>query len=126
MALAVRLLPFGMVLVIGMQTAQAKQCSAAMPSDPQGHWSYRFIDGRKCWYQGENKLSKSLLHWPDETSALPPSVKELPPPKKETISTLAEKPNNRSYPEACCRPEIEGSDSFEARWRGLETTLVKN
>jgi hypothetical protein len=126
MALAVRLLPFGMVLLIGMQTAQAKQCSAAMPSDPQGRWwSYRFIDGRKCWYEGKPMLSKSLLHWPDETSALPPSVRELPPPKKETISTLAETPNIRSDREACCRAEIEGSDSFEARWRGLETTLVK-
>ena len=31
-----RLLPFGMVLLLGMQTAQAKQCSAAMPPNPQG------------------------------------------------------------------------------------------
>jgi hypothetical protein len=46
--------------------------------------------------------------------------------KKETISALAEKPNNRFDPEACCRPEIDGSDSFEARWRALKTTLVKN
>ena len=125
-ALAARLFPFGMVLLIGMQTAQAKQCSAALPSDPQGHWSYRLIDGRKCWYQGENKLSKSLLQWPEETSGLSPSVKELPPSKTATIGTVAEKPNNRSDPgDGCCRPEIEDFDSFEARWRGLETTLAK-
>ena len=69
MALAVRLLPPGMFLLVGMKTAQAMECSAAIPSHPQGHWSYRLIDGRKCWYQGENNLSKSLLRWPGETSA---------------------------------------------------------
>src|SRR5216684_2396402 len=68
-ALAVRLLPFGMLLLVGIQTAQAIECSVEMPSNPSGHWSYRLIDGRKCWYQGQNNLSKSLLQWPGETSA---------------------------------------------------------
>jgi hypothetical protein len=124
MALAVRLLPFGMVLLIGMQTAQATQCSTAMPSHPQGHWSYRLIDGRKCWYQGENNLSKSLLRWPDETSArsAPEDALALAvsPPVKKTIRTVAEKPNRRSDPDAL------DPDSFDARWRDLETMLFKN
>ncbi len=111
MALAVRLLPLGMFLFTGMQTAQAIECSAAIPSHPQGHWSYRYpqghwsyrlIDGRKCWYQGENNLSKSLLRWPGETSArsAPDDALALAilPPVKE---------------------KIEESDSFEARWRNL-------
>src|SRR5258706_15846902 len=122
-----RLLPFGMVLLLGMQTAQAKQCSAAVPPDPQGHWSYRFIDGRKCWYQGENMLSKSLLHWPEEeASALSPSGKELPLPDKEPVSAIMEKPKNTFDPDACCGPVMEDSNSSEARWGGLETMLVKN
>ncbi len=123
-ACVARLLPLGMVLLIGVQTAQAKQCSAAVPPDPQGHWSYRFIDGRKCWYQGENNLSKSLLQWPEQTSALSPSSEteslpdeELMPPVRETVSASSGKPNNQSKPD---------SDSFEARWRGLEMTRVKN
>jgi hypothetical protein len=132
MALAVRILPFGIVLLIGMQTAQAKECSAAMPSHPQGYWSYRLIDGRKCWYQGENNLSKSLLRWPGEASV--PSAPEdalalagkVSPPVKENIRTAPEKPNHLSVPDACCRPEIEDLDSFEARWRGLETTPAKD
>jgi hypothetical protein len=120
MVLAVRLLLFGAVLLIGVQTAQAKQqCSAALPADPQGHWSYRFIDGRKCWYQGENNLSKSLLEWPQQPSALSPfsetqaRLDEEMPPVKQTISTSSEKPQNQSGPDP---------DSFEARWRGLETS----
>jgi hypothetical protein len=121
-ALVVRLLPFGMLLLIGMQTAQAIECSVEMPSNPSGHWSYRLIDGRKCWYQGQNNLSKSLLQWPGETSA--PSTPDdalalagkVSPAVKENI-TAAEKPNHRSDADACCRPELKNLDSFEARWR---------
>ena len=122
-AIAARLLPFGMVLLIGMQTAQARECSTAMPSHLQGHWSYRLIDGRKCWYQGQNNLSKSLLQWPGETSA--PSTPDnalalagkVSPAVKENTETIAEKPNHRSDADACCRPELKNFDSFEARWR---------
>src|SRR6266853_2273464 len=123
MALAVRLLPLGMFLLTGMQPAQAIECSAAIPSHPQGHWSYRLIDGRKCWYQGQNNLSKSLLQWPGETSA--PSTPDnalalagkISPAAKENTETIAEKPNQRSDADACCRPELKNLDSFEARWR---------
>lgn len=45
--------------------AQAKQCSAERPSNARTYWSYRLIDGRKCWYEGKPMLSKSLLHWPE-------------------------------------------------------------
>ena len=74
---------------IGMPTAQAKQqCSAAMPSNPHGRWwSYRFIDGRKCWYEGKPKLSKSLLEWPKQASAQPNSDGEL-------ANALTDKPSS--------------------------------
>src|SRR5215218_6305994 len=48
---------------------QAKQCSAERPSDARSYWSYRVIDGRKCWYEGKPMLSKSLLHWAASASA---------------------------------------------------------
>jgi hypothetical protein len=64
---------------IGTTTAQAKQqCSVAVPSDTHGQWwSYRLIDGRKCWYEGKPGLSKSLLEWPKETSEQPGSSREV-------------------------------------------------
>jgi hypothetical protein len=42
---------------------QAKQCSTERPPNARSYWSYRLIDGRKCWYEGKPMLSKSLLHW---------------------------------------------------------------
>jgi hypothetical protein len=85
-------------LSIGMPSAQAKQqCSASMPSNPQRWWSYRLIDGRKCWYEGKPMLSKSLLEWPKQASA------QL---------VLTNRPNDPLNSQASTDTE-----SFEARWR---------
>src|SRR3984957_20309043 len=51
-------------LPVAMPYAQAKQqCNLAMPSNPHSSWwSYRIIDGRKCWYEGApgwNSVRKS-------------------------------------------------------------------
>jgi len=56
--------------------AQAKQCSAERPSNARTYWSYRLIDGRKCWYEGKPMLSKSLLHWPEGRTAQVSSRRE--------------------------------------------------
>jgi hypothetical protein len=93
---------------IGMPTAQAKQqCSASMPSNPQRFWSYRVIDGRKCWYEGKPMLSKSLLEWPKQASA------QLDP-KGELASVFTDKPNDPLNSQVWASTD---SDSFEARWR---------
>jgi hypothetical protein len=101
---------------IEVATAQAKQqCSAAMPSNPQGHWwSYRLIDGRKCWYEGKPGLSKSLLEWPNKVSAQPASGEEV-------ASTVPEKFRNPRDSQAWA-PNSQARaptdpDTFETRWR---------
>ena len=98
------------LLSIGMANAQAKQqCSATAPSNPHGHsWSYRLIDGRKCWYEGEPMLSKSLLEWPKEASAQPVSNRE------EDASAVKQSPGNPLDSQARA---LKDSDTFEARWR---------
>src|SRR6267142_3785975 len=101
---------------IGMTTAQAKQqCSVAVPSDTHGQWwSYRLIDGRKCWYEGKPGLSKSLLEWTVEVSAPPASGEEVastvPEKARNPLNSQAWAPN--SQPRAPSDP-----DTFEARWR---------
>jgi hypothetical protein len=114
-AFVARILPLGIVLPVEMHAAEAKRCSAAEPSNLQKHWSYRLIDGRKCWYEGDNNFPKSLLQWPGQTSplsafdkAVPGTEEERPlPPATQTESPPAE-PNNQS--------DVE---SFDARWRSL-------
>jgi hypothetical protein len=97
------------ILSVGIPNAQAKQqCSAAIPSHPHGHWwSYRLIDGQKCWYEGKPMLSKSLLEWPKEASARPVS-------KAEVTSVASETPGNPLDSQARA---LKDPDTFEARWR---------
>jgi hypothetical protein len=101
---------------IEVPIAQAgQQCSAAMPSDPRGHWwSYRLIDGRKCWYEGKPGLSKSLLEWPKEVSAQTASgegiTNAVPEKPRNSLDSQAWAPNTQAW--APTAP-----DTFETRWR---------
>lgn len=83
---------------------QAKQCSAERPSDAQSYWSYRLIDGRKCWYEGKPMLSKSLLHWTASSRAVPAN------PRPSSGSQSA-KPRNALDAQA----SISDGDAAEAK-----------
>jgi hypothetical protein len=101
---------------IEVSIAQAKHpCSAAMPSNPQGHWwSYRLIDERKCWYEGKPGLSKSLLEWPVEAPARPTSDEEV----TSTVPETARNPlNSQAWAPSSQVRAPSDPDSFEARWR---------
>jgi hypothetical protein len=97
------------LLPVGMPNAQAKQqCSAATPSNPHGRWwSYRLIDGRKCWYEGKPMLSKSLLEWSKEASPQPVSAGQV-------ATSVTERPGNPLDSQAWALKDFE---TFEARWR---------
>ncbi|HEY9452293.1 MAG TPA: hypothetical protein VIR82_06460 [Bradyrhizobium sp.] len=103
------------LLSVGVPDAQAKQqCRGAAPSNPHGEWwSYRLIDGRKCWYQGKPMLSKALLEWPREVSAR--SV-----PKENVSATVTQNPGNPLDAQALMDAGVRAlkdSETFEAKWR---------
>ncbi|WP_426529699.1 hypothetical protein [Bradyrhizobium sp. McL0615] len=95
---------------IGMLTAQAKapirECSASA-SKTQGHWSWRLIDGRKCWYAGKTVIPKSLLRW---AAAAPAQA------KVKVASPVSVATEKRSGPMDAQARMID-DDSFESRWR---------
>ena len=93
---------------IGTQTAQAKQkCSAAWPAHPEGFWSWRLIDGRKCWYEGQPMLSKSSLEWPEQAPAKSHSSENVASARTEKSANLFD-----------AQPLVpDNPDTFEARWR---------
>jgi hypothetical protein len=112
------LLPIGAVFFAGMPKAQAKECSVTMPSHPKGFWSYRLIDGRKCWYEGKPMLSKSLLRWPAQAPA--------PSASAAGATRLATERSDDFDPDKCCWPALDESNTFEERWRGVNARMEKN
>jgi hypothetical protein len=109
----------GLVVLIGMQAAVAKQCSAEMPAIPPRHWSYRLIDGRKCWYEGENNFPKALLQWPEQTDVLSAFDKMEPPTVDPPAGVQTLVPPAPPHDEP-------GSASFDARWQALDMTHLRN
>jgi hypothetical protein len=86
-----------------LSVAHAKQCSVEPPANARSFWSYRLIDGRKCWYEGKPMLSKSLLEWP------PAQALAAPPSHAEPDSRKALMIENSLV--------LNDNDGFEARWR---------
>jgi hypothetical protein len=125
--------------------AQVRQCSAS-PSKTQGHWSWRLIDGRKCWYAGKTVIAKSSLRWPAaapaqakaaqaktleakavDVKAVDVKAGNLTPadveaaqvrPAPTTVGVVTEKRSNPMDAQA----RMLDDDSFESRWRARVST----
>ena len=93
----------------GVANAKPMECSVARPSNAQGYWSWRLIDGRKCWYAGRTMISKSQLQWPAKAS-VPAKADTTPAPA--TVAT-----EKRSDPLDAQARMLDYANSFEARWR---------
>jgi hypothetical protein len=85
--------------------AQAKQCSTERPPNARSYWSYRLIDGRKCWYEGKPMLSKTLLYWPTSQTAQTASRSQsniIPANRYNLLDAQASIPSD---PETKAKPE---------------------
>ena len=94
--------------------AHAKQCSSDRPANARSYWSYRLIDGRKCWYEGKPLLAKSSLHWPLARARQATDDREpvLPENYYNLLDAQASIPDN--------------SEGFEARWRSRFLEAIEN
>ena len=101
----------------GVANAKAMECSVARPSSAHGYWSWRLIDGRKCWYAGKTMISKSLLQWPAKA---PVQAKADSVPVKIVPVTVATE--KRSDPLDAHARLLDYANSFEARWRARAIT----
>ena len=103
----------------GGANAKGVECSVARPSHGHGHWSWRLIDGRKCWYSGKTMISKSLLQWPAKASV---QAKADPKPVPVTIVPVTVVTEKRSDPLDAQARMLDYANSFEARWRARAVT----
>jgi hypothetical protein len=108
----------------GGANAKSVECSVVRPSNGHGYWSWRLIDGRKCWYAGKTMISKSLLQWPVKTSV---QAKADPMLARVTVVPVTVVPatgptEKRSDPLDAQARLLEYASSFEARWRARAIT----
>jgi hypothetical protein len=103
----------------GGANAKAVECSVARPSNAQGYWSWRLIDGRKCWYLGKTMISKSLLQWPAKVSV---QAKADPKPVPVTVVPVTVVTGKLSDPLEAQARMLDYANSFEARWRARAIT----
>ena len=96
------------ILFVSINNAQAIECQTSA-QDGEGHWAWRLIDGRQCWYKGAGGMDKSLLHWSaaEGTSDKPKvgqaqAMSEVQPAPPEILKMLPVTP-----------PQL----TFEDRWR---------
>jgi hypothetical protein len=110
------------LLSTGGANAKGVDCSVARPSNTHVYWSWRLIDGRKCWYAGKTMISKSQLQWPAKTSV---QAKADPKPARVTVVPVTVVPvatEKRSDPFEAQARLLEYANSFEARWRARAIT----
>ena len=107
------------LLPINAPAAQIKECRASVPARAQGHWSWRLIDGRKCWYAGKIVIPKSALRWPAITpaQAKAPAVAPAVQAKAAEPATVGLVTDKRSDPLSARAQMTDDADSFESRWQ---------
>ena len=106
---------------IGGANAKAMECSVARPSHTQVYWSWRLIDGRKCWYAGKTMISKSLLQWPAKASVQAKADKASVPVPVTVVPVTVVTEKSSDPLDAQARM-LDYANSFEARWRARAIT----
>jgi hypothetical protein len=93
--------------------ASAIECKPEMPTTRSGYWSWRIIDGKRCWYPGRPGMEKANLQWP-KSAPTPPPIKAKNEASREAH---AEKVSPEAY---SAKAQSYSSDpeelSFEQRW----------
>ena len=106
----------------GEANAKALECSVARPSSAQGYWSWRLIDGRKCWYAGKTMISKSLLQWPAKASVQAKADTATVRVTVVPVTVVPVATEKRSDPRDAQARMLDYANSFEARWRARAIT----
>jgi hypothetical protein len=97
---------------LGSSSAWAIDCLSA-PGDPKSGWySWREIEGRRCWFQKTGAMPpKSQLHWPAKVRQEARSIEPAPPSKERTEPVAVAPPQadttNRPEPKAQTLPQFK-------------------
>jgi hypothetical protein len=74
------------------------ECRSAKPAGARDYWSWREIEGRRCWYPGRRGLAKDLLRWSRSSVRVAPAttpgeVESTIPPTADFSGTFVDRWN---------------------------------
>ena len=59
----IKIMPVAVLLLMSTSAHAVTICQSGRTEGGTGHWYWREIDNRKCWYQGTRVLPKTELIW---------------------------------------------------------------
>jgi hypothetical protein len=106
-----------LALEVMLPAAQAETIECRARPETREYWSWREIDGRRCWFKGHRSISKKLLSWgprtPSEGIELDPTTAN--PTTARPSGSPGEPVEVREHSEAV----ISSIRPFETAWRNL-------
>ena len=114
-----------LALEVTLPTAKAETIECRARPETREYWSWREIDGRRCWYKGHRSISKKLLSWGPRTPAEgteldPTTTPNLPQMSSGRPSGSPGEPVEvREHPEAL----VSSIGSFDTAWRNLTADM---
>jgi hypothetical protein len=114
-----------LALEVMLPAAKAETIECRARPETREYWSWREIDGRRCWYKGHRSISKKLLSWGPRTPAEgieldPTTTPNLPQMSSGRQSgTPGELVEVREHPEA----PVNSIGPFETAWRNSMADL---
>jgi hypothetical protein len=119
----------GLILLLSTTVAQAGPLVACQNSRDRDstYWSWREIDGKKCWYRGRPGKSKSELRWggavpltPQENAVPPPTAMVVRPEVKDS----SKPPSNLGSASPILAPALT-AEQLVAVGRNRDITEIK-
>jgi hypothetical protein len=114
-----------LALEVTLPTAKAETIECRARPETREYWSWREIDGRRCWFKGHRSISKKLLSWGPRTPAEgteldPTTTPNLPQMSSGRPSGSPGEPVEvREHPEAL----VSSIGSFDTAWRNLTADM---
>jgi hypothetical protein len=114
-----------LALEVTLSTAEAETIECRARPETREYWSWREIDGRRCWYRGHRSISKKLLSWGPKTPAEaieldPTTAPNLPQTSHGRQSDAPGEIVEVREPEA---PPVSSIGPFETAWQNSMADL---
>ena len=78
-----------LVSVLSVRSAGAAvECRAEPPSGRTEWWSWRLVDGKRCWYEGRAGKDKTELYW-QRIAPMPNRVEKVTPATDSNLELRA-------------------------------------